>query len=271
MTTTQLGDLTITPISDGTISFVATEVFSTTTDADWANHADLVDSTGNLNFDIGTYLIRSGSRTVLIDAGVGDIQRGTINGGQLITNLAAAGVTPDDIDTVVFTHLHFDHMGWAARKAGDTYAAVFPNANYRAHADELTYHYSTNNPAHERFTVIAVGFENRLETFADGDTIAPGITMRHTPGHTPGSSMVIMSSQGQRAILLGDAVHCPAQIQHPEWGLIFDVDPTAARHVREAVAREIDGETLVGAAHFPDLKFGRLISSGTTRIWSPVA
>ncbi len=215
-------------------------------------------------------MVRSGSRTVLIDAGVGDIQRGNINGGQLLGNLAAMGVTPADIDAVVFTHMHFDHMGWASKRVDATYQATFPKASYRAHQHELDYHYSTVNPMHERFAAMATGFESRIETYEDGEEIAPGVTMVLAAGHTPGSSLVVLASRGQRGILLGDTMHCPAQVQHPDWGPMFDVDPVAAHQIRETLVRETAGDTLVGAAHFPNLSFGRLVSSGTTRIWSAV-
>jgi glyoxylase-like metal-dependent hydrolase (beta-lactamase superfamily II) len=88
-----------------------------------------------------------------------------------------------------------------------------------------------------------------------------------TPGHTPGHLSVVVSSGGRRALLLGDAIVCPAQLDEPTWRSIGDVDPELAQQVRERLFRELeDGTTLGAGAHFPELQFGRVIA-GQGRRW----
>jgi glyoxylase-like metal-dependent hydrolase (beta-lactamase superfamily II) len=110
---------------------------------------------------------------------------------------------------------------------------------------------------------------DRLEP-ASGDmvAIAPGITARHTPGHTPGSYSLVLSSGDARAVLLGDAVECPIQLEEPDFHIISDVDPALAKRTRELLWRELEGtDTLVGAAHFPGLEMGRVLTGGQGARW----
>jgi glyoxylase-like metal-dependent hydrolase (beta-lactamase superfamily II) len=110
---------------------------------------------------------------------------------------------------------------------------------------------------------------DRLEPFADDTTIAPGVTVRHTPGHTPGSAIVVVSDGGERAMLLGDVVHCPAELMEDDWEAIADVDAALARRTREALARELEGTDIpLAAAHFPQLQFGRLLPGTARRRWT---
>ena len=98
-------------------------------------------------------------------------------------------------------------------------------------------------------------------------TIAPGVTLTMTPGHTPGHLSVVVSSGGRRALLLGDAIVCPVQLDEPTWRSIGDVDPELAQQVRERLFRELeDGTTLGAGAHFPELQFGRVLV-GQGRRW----
>jgi glyoxylase-like metal-dependent hydrolase (beta-lactamase superfamily II) len=88
------------------------------------------------------------------------------------------------------------------------------------------------------------------------------------PGHTPGSTIIVISSGTERALLLGDVVHCPVQLLDDEWAGMGDVDPVLARRTRVALARELEGSDVpVAAAHFPGMQFGRLIAAEGTRRW----
>ena len=102
------------------------EAYPDTSDADWAPHAAFLADDGMLEMSLGGFLVRSGDRTVLVDAGVGRITEGLFQGGRLLDNLDALGVQPGDVTDVVFTHLHFDHVGWATQQG----SIVFPNANW---------------------------------------------------------------------------------------------------------------------------------------------
>lgn len=229
----------------------------------WEAHADLLTEDGLLEMTMGAYLIVSGDRRVLVDAGLGNLVRGSFHGGAMIESLALAGFTPDDVTDVVLTHLHFDHVGWATSKG----QIVFPNATYRCHEADWA-HFVGSDEAEEGAVRKLSPLEPQLELFDNDHTVAPGIDVRHMPGHTPGSVVVVVSDGDDRAMLLGDIAHCPAELTEDDWEATFDVDPAMARRTREALARELEGsDVAIGAAHFPGLKFGRLMTGKGQRSW----
>jgi glyoxylase-like metal-dependent hydrolase (beta-lactamase superfamily II) len=261
----ELGRLRIDSILDGTGRFAPTASFQGTTDEQWAAHRDLLDEDGMLGFAMGGFLVRGleGGRTALIDAGLGHGTLMGITGGQLLDNLAAVGVRPDEITDVLFTHLHIDHIGWASAEG----RAVFPNATHRAAAADWD-HFVVHHPGSEaeRLAPTAGQFETWEE---GGGSVLAGIDVLAAPGHTPGSTVMVLSSGSARAMLLGDVVHCPVQLVDDEWSGLFDVDPALARRTRTALARELEGRDIpIAAAHFPGMQFGRLLTGEGRRLFS---
>jgi len=229
----------------------------------WLDHSNLLTADGKLEMTMGAYLVPSGERRVLIDAGLGNLSAGSFHGGAMLDSLAAAGFSPDDVTDVVLTHLHFDHVGWATSKG----RLVFPNAVYRCHSADWA-HFVEADDADPGAVRKLSPLEPRLELFDTDHSVAPGVDVRHAPGHTPGSVVVVISDGDDRAMLLGDVAHCPAELTEDDWEAVFDVDPIMARRTREALARELEGSnTAVGAAHFPGLAFGRLLAGKGQRSW----
>ena len=262
----QIGDLSVEPIHDGAIRAPATVLYSGTTGEQWAPHQQFLEPDGILGFDVGGFLVRgSHDRVVLVDAGLGPRSgsmrdgAGSFQGGELLNSLAAQGVQPEDVTDVVFTHLHFDHVGWASREG----TVIFPNATFRCDVRDWQ-HFEGN----ERVTPILAPISPRLETWHTSGPLCPGIDVMSAPGHTPGSTIVVMSSGAARGLLLGDVVHCPVELLDDEWAGVGDVDPELAKRTRNALAREIEGtDTPVAAAHFPGLVFGRLLAANGRRSW----
>jgi glyoxylase-like metal-dependent hydrolase (beta-lactamase superfamily II) len=253
----QVGALDILPVMDGTARMPPTAAFTQAgkggSEEDWAPHRQLLADDGMLELALGGFLIRTGDRVVLVDTGVGMINEGIFVGGKLLENLAAYGVTPAEVTDVVFTHLHFDHVGWATQKG----VVVFDNATYRCDERDWSHFVGPDPGATKKLTPIT----DRLETWSADGTILPGIDAMVAPGHTPGSTIVVVSSGTDRALLLGDVVHCPVELLDDEWAGLGDVDPDLARRTRIALARELEGtDTPVAAAHFPGLQFGRLLA-----------
>ena len=260
-----VGDIAIAPVFDGRAFENPREVLlrPTFNGDPWAHHGDLLNAEGQLELTMGAYLIRTGDRLILVDAGVGMINNGQYQGGGLLTSLLELGVEPSDITDVILTHLHFDHVGWATQQG----AIVFPNATYRCHSADWQ-HFIESDTADDRAIRKLSPIAPRLELFDTDHTVATGIDVRHAPGHTPGSVIVIISSGDDRAMLIGDIAHCPAELTENDWEAVFDVDRDLARHTREALAAELEGSTtFVGAAHFPGLQFGRLLTGEGQRSW----
>jgi glyoxylase-like metal-dependent hydrolase (beta-lactamase superfamily II) len=262
----RLGELEILPVLDGQLDVPADVMLNQTPHARWLTPEGL------LTVQMGGYLIRSGDRLLLVDTGFGPSSGA--GQGQLLVSLAALGHQPEDITDVVLTHLHFDHVGWTT----DGQQATFPNATYRCDARDWDYYVTEEHEEYLREMVGALPARQRLlpaekqvELFEGDCSLAPGVDARSAPGHTPGSTIVVLSSGQERAMLLGDVVHCPAEMFSQDWEMYADVDAAAAARTREALAREVEGSgVLLGAAHFPGLQFGRLLTAAGSRDWNYV-
>ena len=255
----RIGDIDIAPLHDGTAFFRATEAFAGTTDEQWEPHRAFLTADGMVELELGAFLVRSGDRVVLVDAGVGPIS-GVFSGGALPASLAACGVTAGDVTDVLFTHLHFDHVGWATRKG----SIVFPNATYRCDERDWSHFVGPDPGATRKLSPL----EGRLTLWDTSGPLLPGIDVLAAPGHTPGSTVVVISSGDRRALLLGDVVHCPVELVDDEWAALGDVDPELAKRTRNSLARELEGTDVpVSAAHFPGMQFGRLLVADGRRRW----
>jgi glyoxylase-like metal-dependent hydrolase (beta-lactamase superfamily II) len=268
------------PVIDGSARLSPTAAFAGTTDADWAPHRALLDENGMLELAMGGFLIRSAERVAIVDAGVGQSPVPLLTGGAFLESLASHGVTPDEVTDVIFTHLHFDHIGWASRNG----IPVFPNATYRC--DVRDWEYFVDPPAelasqpvdehNPMAPLVAPGsgrellepVAHRLDAWDEDGSLLPGLDVRLAPGHTPGSGVMVLSSGAARAVLLGDVAHCPVELLEDEWAGIGDVDPELARRTRVALMREYEGlDVPITASHFPGLRFGRVLPGQGKRQW----
>lgn len=262
-----LGEIRVTPISDGEAKLPAQLYFQGSTAAEWQAHKEMLDESGNYLFPLGAFLIESAGEKLLVDAGLGDVDAGFAKGGALMDSLAKADVDATEISTVFITHFHVDHVGWIL--TGDK--LTFPNAEVAITAEELAFWQNDPPPNSMVRLDIIDAMSERTWLVSDGELIAPGVNVVALPGHTPGSAGLVISSGAERALLLGDAISCPVQLEESEWYSMADVDPDLAKTTREALWREVEGtETLVGAAHFPNLEFGRVLLGEGKRYFSPL-
>lgn len=250
----RVGEIVVTPLSDGMVHLPPGYFGG----VDWQQHADLLGpQTGTIDLPIGCFLIQTGGRTILVDAGLGPRRLDWGEGGALPEALRSAGVSPAEIDTVVCTHLHIDHCGWLVADG----RPFFPRASVRFGAGDwdLAMGLPAGSPTRDAMELLAAA--GRLDPIEEDRTpLAPGITSAATPGHTPGHLSLILASGEERAILLGDMVTSPRQLEEPEWQNMTDVDPVLAARTRASMWREIEGTNQVAtAAHFPGLEFGRII------------
>jgi glyoxylase-like metal-dependent hydrolase (beta-lactamase superfamily II) len=177
-----------------------------------------------------------------------------------MNNLAALDVKPEDVTDVVFTHLHFDHVGWATQQG----TVVFPNATYRCDERDWAHFVGPDPAATRKLSPLT----DRMAFWDRSGPLLPGVDAMVAPGHTPGSTIIVISSGSARALLLGDVVHCPIELLDDEWAGIGDVDPDLAKRTRNALTRELEGDEVpVAAAHFPGLQFGKLLAGNGKRQW----
>jgi len=258
----KIGDIELTPLIDGEFAAPATQAYPSTTEADWEPHRRWLTHDGKIEMSIGCFLIRTAGRLVLVDAGLGTLEIPTFTGGRLLDELAKIDLTPDDITDVVFTHLHFDHVGWATQHG----EVIFKNATYRCDEKDWAHFVGTDGTGEASRKMNPAA--DRVETFTGSTTLAPGLDTLPTPGHTPGHTALVVSDGTQRAILLGDAAHCPVELDELEWEGLGDVDPALAKRTRAAMFDELEKpNTLVSAAHFPGLEFGRVLRAQGKAAW----
>jgi glyoxylase-like metal-dependent hydrolase (beta-lactamase superfamily II) len=216
----------------------------------------------------GAYLIRSGAATVVVDTGAGPAG---LHGfrvafdGRLPAELRSHGVSPADVDSVVLTHLHSDHVGWNTDAGG---AAFFPRARYLVHADALADSRRLADRPHVRRCIAPL--RDRFEPLERGHEIAPGVEAVDAPGHHPGHVAVRIRSEGQEALILGDAAPHPALLDTPGWRFVNDRDHEQSVRTRERVVAELAGAaTLAVCGHYPAGGVGRVVRRDGRVVWQP--
>jgi glyoxylase-like metal-dependent hydrolase (beta-lactamase superfamily II) len=224
---------------------------------------------------VNTFLIRSGARTALVDTGCGTNAKPTV--GFLMSNLAAAGVKPDEIDTILMTHLHPDHFGGLSTPEGER---LFPNAEVKLHADEQAYWYDdammtkvADAARRQAFFMNArqqlAAYRDRTSTFKSGE-VFPGVTAVPLPGHTPGHTGFMIASGGRSLLIWGDIVHVQElQVPRPETTMMVDVDPQRAIETRRRLFDQVaaDRQAIAGMhLHFPALGYLTKLADGRHRL-----
>jgi glyoxylase-like metal-dependent hydrolase (beta-lactamase superfamily II) len=243
-------------------------------------YPDLFGPGNTWHWHAGCFVIRSQGRTILVDTGVGPSSMGLATwigtGGELPERLRAAGVAPEDVEMVMFTHLHPDHVGWNLELVDGEYRPTFPRARYVAHrADWETFH---RPDVQQAMDGVAPSFVPQsltpLESLGaldliDGEhSLTSEVTAIHTPGHTPGSMSLLITSGDERALVTGDSIVHPAQVADPDLAFSFDYDGDTAQQTRNQLVDRIEAEGLIlSACHFPEPGFGRVVRLEGRRFW----
>ncbi|MEV4476942.1 MBL fold metallo-hydrolase [Nonomuraea sp. NPDC049504] len=225
---------------------------------------------------IQTWVLRSEGKIVLVDTGVGNGRErpqvpafAGLRTGYL-DRLRAAGVAPEDVDVVVNTHIHYDHVGWNTDARDGEWVPTFPNATYliprvdNVYFDPANAHLRrTPRDEHERLrweggklvfddSVAPIHRAGQAVLWEGGHRIDGNLLLEPAPGHTPGSSVLTLRSGGDRAVFVGDMLHSPVQVLNPQWNSCFCDDPPLAAKTRRAyLERAADRHELVFPAHWP--------------------
>lgn len=272
----RLGDATLTRVIETQVDNLPTEVFPFTPPEVWREDTEFQPTywnDGGWRIAMQIWVIQVDGQTVLIDTGAGNDKARPLMAvldhlqTDFLSVLRHAGFEPGDIDVVVNTHLHFDHVGWNTRIDGDAWVPTFPNARYLVPEadyrhfcpDGLAQTSAPQSPEEEATqqhvrTVFADSVspvDGQIEMWSGDHQLSDSLWLRPAPGHTPGASVVWLDA-GKPAVFVGDLTHCPVQLHRPNDACAWDEDFDAAAATRKRVLTEASRRrAAVIPAHYP--------------------
>ncbi len=269
--TLTVGNVEIMALVDATASAPCSLMFPTLSDEQWAPYEAQLDAHRNIPLTIPSFVLRSGGKTIVVDTGVGAKNRPIFPNGRLPDALADAGIRLEDVDIVLATHIHIDHVGWHTTLRGETYAPTFPNATHVFNRDEYDFFTSPAQvPVWEHVRDCVLPLDGAADiALVDGEhRLTDEIMLLPTPGHTPAHVSVAIMSQGEAAVIIGDVCHHPAQMIECGWSPVFDMNPALAAESREKLMQRIEDDRMIAVGgHFAHPGFGRLVRVDGRRTW----
>jgi glyoxylase-like metal-dependent hydrolase (beta-lactamase superfamily II) len=229
------------------------------------------DEEGTLLLSIHALLVETPELRMVVDTCIGnDKPCNLLNGNPQATpflqHLVGAGWSRENVDAVVCTHLHVDHVGWNTMLVDGAWVPTFPRARYVIGKREFEHWSREGNEAQQATMGDSVRpiFDAGLVDLVEMDhRISPEVRLRPTPGHTPGHVSVVIESEGESAVITGDVTHHPCQMAHPEWATTFDSDIQAAAATRGKLFAEwADKPILVIGTHYAAPTAGRVKRDG---------
>jgi glyoxylase-like metal-dependent hydrolase (beta-lactamase superfamily II) len=222
--------------------------------------------TGKLVFSFHSFVVKTGRHNILIDSCIGNDKERPARPQwhrmrtSYIADLGRCGVGVDDIDFVMCTHLHWDHVGWNTRLADGKWVPTFPKARYIMARREFDHwkgvHDSGADTPHATAfgdSILPVVATGQAELVGDDYALEDGLWFEPYPGHTPGNVVIHARSGGERGVFVGDVLHHPLQCLKRAWSTRACTDPDGSRVSRTRLIEEhADSGTLVLPAHFPD-------------------
>ena len=283
--TTRVGNVEILALSDGSIRFTPADFFPSIPEEAWDPYSEYFTPEGEMIMNLGCFLLRSEGKTLLIDTGLG-IDTGhleTLDKGTLLTDMQAKGISRNEVDIVGITHLHIDHVGWNFLYDDDS-VDMQDSEGERSGEPQPTFanaRYWVNNADWRVFTrgalrkrpyipaqVLPLQEQGILELFEGERQLTDEVSTLPTPGHTPGHTSFLISSQGERAVITGDAIHSRAQAQETHWSPRADSKPAVSAESRKNLLERIERDSaMLISGHFPAPGFGALVRVEGRRYW----
>ncbi len=233
---------------------------------------DSLDANDVFNLCYQTYVVRTPHHTILVDSCLGNDKQRPRPEWHLKTDntymraLAAAGLSVEDIDFVMCTHLHGDHVGWNTQLVNGEWVPTFPKARYVFSEREMASAVMTDSlspNAAYRDSVLPIVQRGRAELVGDDFQLGDHVRILSTPGHTDGHVSVCFGKKQDDVVMTGDLIHVPLQARYPELSFVRDKDPVLAATTRRAfLERYCETPTLCCTAHFPSPSAGRVVRWG---------
>ena len=257
-----LGDFELTAVSDGTYYLDGGAFFGVVPKVLWEKKV-AADERNRVRTALNSVVVRTGKQTILIETGIGNKlpeKNARIYGqpAKLLENLAAAGVSPDDVDVVINSHLHFDHCGWNTVWREGKIVPTFPRARYFAQEGEWRHAHEGQRDGSSYFTenydpLVESGQMHLLK----GDCeIVPGVSVRVFPGHTRDMQAIVVQSGGKTACYISDLIPTSAHLEL-NWVMAFDLYPVETIKSRKRYyAQAVPGKWLTMFTHDPEVAWG---------------
>lgn len=277
-----VGDVHIVCVVETQATVTLAEVIPAATPAALAPHYSwlkphFIDDDGNCPLAIQAFLIEAGGQRIVVDTCLGEhgnqgFEQLAITHGNFLERIAAEGFAREDVDIVLCTHLHFDHVGWNTMRDGDRLVPTFPNARYLfARSEWEHWRAAEGSPFVPTYAeTVEVVMEAGLVDLVDTDHRINGeVRLEPTAGHTPGHVSVCIDSRAERAFITGDMTHHPVQWAEPSWASGADSDGDAAAATRRRIgARYAGSDVLVLGTHYPAPTAGHLVERNGRTIFA---
>ena len=229
-----------------------------------------IDESGKLILSMHSLIVESQGQTIMVDTCIGNDKvrnypRWNMMQGDFLDRFSAAGFSTDQIDTVLCTHMHVDHVGWNTRLVDGVWVPTFNRAEYLFAEDEWAHWREEEQeygPVIED-SVQPIFDAGRAVLVQPEHRVTDEVWLEATPGHTPGHVSIHIASAGEEAIITGDMIHHPCQIKHTHWSSLADFDAKLAAHTRDAfVSRYADRPVLIIGTHFAGPTAGKIVTDG---------
>mgnify|MGYP001173630691 FL=1 len=270
-----IGKITLLSLTDGSAPPVdPTWPFPKVEITKWNNHFDALDHNHKHTSNFGSFIIISNDEKILVDTGLGNHTTEKLNSPpmKLEKNLLRLGIRTEEITKVFFTHLHFDHIGWALDF--ETKNPFFINAEYLVSSKEWEYWKNCDDPNRlDHINGFNTNFKaimnfNQLNLIDENQSITKNISTFPTPGHTPGHTSLIISSNQIKGYITGDIFHSVAQFTNPDWSHRADINSEMAIKTRKTFLEKLTGEEIIAAGHLEHNKnIGKLIITKEKKYW----
>jgi len=231
-----------------------------------------IDENGRLVLSMHSLIVESQGQTIMVDTCIGNDKVRTYPKWNLmqtdfLDRFRELGFSTEQINTVLCTHMHVDHVGWNTRKVGDKWVPTFAKAEYLFAEDEWN-HWRVEEqdygPVIED-SVQPIFDAGKAVLVSSSHRVTDEVYLQPTPGHTPGHVSIHIESGGERAIITGDMIHHPCQIKHPDWSSLADTDPDMAAVTRgDFVEKYADQPVLIIGTHFAAPTAGKIVRDGDT-------